>query len=72
MGAAEPPAEIVPTRHAGGLPGDVALEVVRAHPARVQPREELHEAHQVALLRPGRRLRERRRDAMEQGPAAPP
>lgn len=70
MRPAQPLPKLLAAPHARRVPRNVALEVVGAHPARVQPREELHEAHQVRLLRPRGRLGERRRDAVQERPGA--
>ena len=66
--AAQPLPKVVAAGHARGVPGNVGLEVVGAHPARVQPREEADEAREVRLLRARRRLRVLRRDAVEERP----
>lgn len=67
---AQPLRKLVPARHLRLLPRHVALEVLGAHPARVQLGEEPDEAEQVRLLRPRRLLRVRRRDGVEERPGA--
>lgn len=65
---AQPPPELVPPTHAGGLAGDVCLKVLGAPPAGVKSREEPDKGGEIPLLGGRSTFRVSGRDAVEEGP----
>lgn len=71
VGLAQPVPKLVPAARPNLPPLHVLLEVLGAHPARVELGEEAHEALELRLLLWGRRGRVSRGYRVEEGPCAP-
>jgi len=70
MRLAQPIPKLTPAPRAHFLLGHIRLEILRAHPARVELGEQSHEAGDFGLLGGCGGLWVRRCDGVEEGPAA--